>query len=283
VDTRGKVLVWLGVVILITIVSCRSGQYREISTVTPPPDVIVTRDVPYSTGSLLLDVYSPSEPGMYPVVVGFHGCPINKTSLWGLGHELARRGVVVFSVGWSCAPTVVDNYLVGEREGTCAIKFVRQHAYEYQGDPSRIIVVGHSGGGGIGAAITLGGDSFVADCLVNTGSALPDGFVGLDGAYPLYNFLTDSAKTTMTKTDLDQMDPFYQITANPVREEVPFRLFVGDEAEELIQFSRDFHQALLDAGYDSELTLFSDVSHMGIIGSTPSDVIETIVSMARGE
>ena len=243
----------------------------------------MVKDVPYTLKPNVLDVYSPAQPGYYPVVVGFHGCPINKTSLWGLGHELARQGVVVFSVGWSCAPTLVDNYLVGEEEGACAIKFVRQHAQEYQGDASRIIVVGHSGGGGIGAAITLGGDSFESDCLVNTGSALPDGFVGLDGAYPLYNFLLDSAKVTMTEADLDQMDPFYHITAHPVREEVPFRLFVGDEADELIQFSRDFHEALLDAGYDSELTFFSDVGHMEIIGSTPAEVVETILSMARGE
>ncbi len=281
-SVKDKIGTSLGVMILVFLAGCSLDLPIAGPTPTPTPAFTFTHDVPYSNG-LTLDVYSPSQPGTYPVVVGFHGCPTTKVTFGNLGKALAERGVVVFAVGWTCAPTFADDYLVGEGEAACAIRFVREHAPSYQGDPSRIVVVGHSGGGGIGAAITFGGDSYKGDCLVNTGSALPDGFVGLDGAYPLPIFLSESTKAALGPADLNHMDPFYQITANPLREGVPFHLFVGDEAEELIAFSRDFHQALLDAGYESELTTFTGVNHMGILGYPKQEVIDTIVSMAQGD
>lgn len=157
---------------------------------------------------------------------------------------------------------------------------MRENAAIYGGNPSRIIIVGHSAGGAVGAAITLGGDDFRDDCLVEeTGSALADGFVGLDGAYHILNHVPEATKSRVSDEIEALIDPFYQINAHPVREDVKFILFVGYE-KQLRNSANDFHEALQSAGCASEIMLFDDIGHRDILEVPNEEIVNAIVELA---
>lgn len=255
------------------------------NTVEPSPlseqEFVVTSDIPYTSESLL-DVYMPATPGEYPVVVAFHGANATKYAFKKMGAELAALGIVVFSVDWhSRLPTVqttAEDYLIGWEDAACAVRFVQKHAPTYYGDPKRIIVVGHSYGGAVGATITLAGDIFQGDCLVNEGSALPDGFVGLDGAY---HVVGEETNIDIPEDIIKLPDPFFHLDSESLRQDVQFKLFVGDESEVFIQAADDLHKSLLSVGYSSELIAFSDLNHAAIVLFPREEIINAIVEIAQ--
>lgn len=240
----------------------------------------VTINIPY-TSEMMLDVYAPPEGGSYPVVVAIHGGDSSKGSLSVLSTKLAEEGIVVFAVSWhSSPPTSKEVFLRGWEDGACAVRFVRQHAAEYQGNPSRIIVVGYSAGGAVGATITLAGDDFSGDCLVEEGSALPDGFVGLEGAYRILDHVSPTVLEDMPEDTANLINPFDALERSPVRQGVEFVLFAGDQAEYHLD-SDDFLPALLSKGYSAELTKFTDYSHTDFVHNPHTQIIEAIANLAK--
>jgi len=134
------------------------------------PMVYETKDLPYATIMLpdqedqLLDVYQPVEEGSFPVVVLLHGFRARKEAYIDLSQELAKNGVVVFTINY---PTWIPDLAVNEKGRglremfdviSCAIKFARVKAPDYDGDPSKLILVGHSYGAPMGAWVALGND-----------------------------------------------------------------------------------------------------------------------------
>lgn len=262
-------------------VACSSG-------VTPPPppaheEPVVTRNIPY-TSEMSLDVWAPAEEGSFPVVVALHGGFSNKQSLQVLSGAIVAHGIVVFSPSWhSTAPTSKEVILTGYEDAACALRFARRHAAEYQGDPARIIVVGYSAGGALGATITLAGDDFSGDCLVEEGGALADGFVGLEGLYTILDSIPATVLDDMPEDTVKLIDPFDALARQPVREEVEFVLFAGDESEEYVDPSDKFLEALLSKGYSAQLTELTDCSHWEIVHFPRSQIIDAIVNLAYSE
>lgn len=227
-----------------------------------------------------MDIYAPGQPGNYPVVIGFHGSDFHRSSFDALAKQLAKKGVVTFAASWHSKPPPAESFLWGWEDAACAVRWVRENAAAYGGNPSRIIIVGHSAGGAVGAAITLGGDDFHNHCLVEEdGSALADGFVGLDGAYYILNYIPDETKSEVPDEIKELIDPFYQLSAQPLREDVKFISFVGNH-EELRTDASDFHEALQSAGYSSELMLFDDISHVSILTVPKEEIVDAIVELA---
>ena len=153
-----------------------------------------TLDISY-TSERSLDVYAPQQSGEWHGGVFLHGGGMNKGSIKGVSRVIAGRGAVVFAPTWhSTESNVLDaqGEPVGFNDAACAVRFARAQAAEYGGDPSHIVLIGHSAGGAAGATVTLAGDDFHGDCVVQEGSALPDAFVGLDGAYELPKYTTKS-------------------------------------------------------------------------------------------
>jgi len=115
------------------------------------------RDVPYGPslpgdkgGRNLLDVVRPTEPGeRRPVLLQIHG------GAWVIGDKreqgqplmshLARRGWVCFAINYRLSPraTFPDHIVDVKR----AIRWIREHAAEYGGDPNFVCVTGGSAGG----------------------------------------------------------------------------------------------------------------------------------------
>ncbi len=134
-------------------------------------------------------------------------------------------------------------------DAACAVRFARQHAAQFGGDSDTVTVVGYSAGAHIGAVTALAGDSFEGDCSVDSGSALPDGFVGVAGPYdsdvfdPLLVifFGTDRAEDPAPWED---GNPYTHVGANP---DLVVRLIQG-ELDLLVPagFAVDFNDALED-------------------------------------
>ena len=151
---------------------------------TPAPIVtatgVPTQNITYeSTNPELtpdaIDVYAPAMAGPWPVVVMFHGAPGPSPADRGTLGEHARRvadlGFVVFNASWGhmpggdVGPPTYDGLLAVQSQAACAVEFARSHAAEYGGDPSTMIVFGHSGGAHGAAMATFARPAPTAGCL----------------------------------------------------------------------------------------------------------------------
>jgi len=237
--------------------------------VSPDGSVLITEDVPF-TSNLSMDVFAPTTTGTFPVVVMFHG------GGWVGGHpddiaplaaSMAAAGTIVFNAPYRLALRG-GGYPMTFEDAACAVRFAREHAPRFGGDPETIIVVGYSAGAHIGAVTALAGDSFDGDCAVDSGSALPDAFVGVAGPYDsdLFDpflvlfFGTDRAEDPGPWED---GNPYTHIGENP---DLAVRLIQG-ELDLLVPagFAIAFDDALAEAGYDVELTIVENGDHGSVV------------------
>ena len=114
-----------------------------------------------------LDVYQPTgkTAAPRPVVLFIHGGNWNSGSkddflYKAIGRRLARQGFVGVVMSYRLSPQV----LVPQQAQDCAraLAWTVQHIGEYGGDPGRIVLLGHSAGGGLAALLALGSDSLLA-------------------------------------------------------------------------------------------------------------------------
>ncbi|MFQ5518261.1 MAG: alpha/beta hydrolase, partial [Acidimicrobiia bacterium] len=126
-----------------------------------------------------LDVFVP-EGGADAVVVLLHGRGGDRQRFERQAGDIAAAGALVYNVSWRYRP---PRFIEGIDDVACAVRYARATASEYGGDPQRVVVVGFSAGAWAGAVVGLSGDHEAGSCLVEEGSAFPDAFVGVSGAY----------------------------------------------------------------------------------------------------
>jgi acetyl esterase/lipase len=223
------------------------------------------------------------------VVVVVHGLYQSRSSLRTLAKAIASQGAVVYNIdaGYG-SPHLTSAF---ERIA-CAVRFARDTAADYGGDPSWVSLVGHSSGADHGAVIALAGDDFAGDCAVTDASASVDAFVGYEGCFDC------TTKVPQSSFDLDftslrdedpelwhAINPYSHIGRNP---ELQVRLLHGNVPDvewydTLLAVSREFHQALAEAEYDVELIVVQRGTHDDI--TSDSDVIaltvEQVMELAR--
>ena len=106
-----------------------------------------------------LDVYVPAKvaPGArLPVVIFFYGggWVAGERGDYGFAaRAFAARGYVAIVPDYRLVPQVRFPAFI--QDGALAVKWARDHAAEFGGDPARIAVSGHSAGAYIGAMLTL--------------------------------------------------------------------------------------------------------------------------------
>lgn len=257
---------------------------RSVST-TAPEDfagVAVAKDVAYST-EFTLDVYYPEEGGEWPVAVVFHGGEVLKESMADYASQVAEGGVVVFVPEFSSTPAALSDVLHrGAEDAVCAMRYARARASDFGGNGNRVVAAGLSYGAVVGALMTLAGDQFEGDCLVESDvTAMGDGFVGLDG---LYDFA--ELPEALGFHDLYSMDQMQTASATnyvmqPAREDVDFVLFTGSDA-----FAQDqaelFRARLDDAGYPVDILARPDVPHSVMFPTQAEGAVEALIKMAFG-
>jgi acetyl esterase/lipase len=265
-------------------------------TTTPSPtaeavSIETTKDIPYAYvdgHTSLLDVYAPSEPGPWPVIVTAHGWAQSRRFMVYLAEAIASQGAVIYNIN-------VDYripHLIAIEQIACAIRFARVTAEDYGGNPNRITLVGNSAGASTGAVVALAGDDFEGDCVENDAPALPDAFVGFEGPYDytmnIYSPAIDHTYLKSKDPELwEAINPYSHIGRNP---DLQVRLLHGEDEDTHWydfppQASIDFHQALADAGYDVTLTIVDLAAHtdLGYSGSEAFQIaIQQTLEVAHG-
>lgn len=134
----------LAVALLALLTGCTAG--RLLATLTPGPGV--RADLVYDTRhDLRLDVYTPAQARSAPVVIFFYGGRWSGGRREGyrfVGKALARRGWVTVVPDYRLYPRV--RYPQFLDDCARAVRWVREHAAEFAGDPERIVLMGHSAG-----------------------------------------------------------------------------------------------------------------------------------------
>lgn len=183
---------------------------------TPPPGARVERDIAYGRDpKQRYDVYLPAgvHPGA-PLLVMVHGggwrtgdkglakVVDNKAAWW-----LARGGVFV-SVNNRLVPEA--DPLAQARDVAAAIASVQQHARQWQADPAKTVLMGHSAGAHLVAL--LGSDPTL---LRQAGAQRPLGVVSLDSGALNVPALMGQPRLPQLYRDAFGSDPAYWRSVSP--------------------------------------------------------------------
>jgi len=232
----------------------------------------VVLDVPYVDNGHArqrLDLYIPKgakEP--VPVVLWVHG------GGWSAGSKtrtpavaLLPRGYAVVSVGYRLSqdakfPAQIDDC-------QAALKWVRDHAKDYGLNASRVGVWGASAGGHLGALMGTTGnpdDHTDVQAVVDWfGPAdFRTGYGSANQTNPIHQLL--GASPTQDRAKASAASPTAQVS----KDDAPFLIFHG--AKDLLvtlSQSQGLHQALKDAGVESELVVLDNAGHGGREFLTP--------------
>lgn len=247
----------------------------DFPELSEPVQILEEMRVAY-TGNKTLEVYFPAESGSWPVVVALHGGNSGARSLAGLARAIASQGAVVFVPSYFSSPPPPDHITIGLEEVGCALRYVEAYAVDYGGDPDRLIVIGHSGGGAAGAVMMFAGSRFTSEgCAASGGQFVPDAFVGLDGAYDLTRYIPEERLKAATEAEWLVINPFSYVHTTRVQPDQRFLLFTG-VVPELRQQAQLFRSALSAAGYDvSEINL-PGMDHLGFVNGTNPEINRAI-------
>jgi acetyl esterase/lipase len=249
-----------------------------------PLSVTVTKDLLYAKGldpdapvEWKLDLYAPTEPGEWPVVVFLHGANEAKEGWTVLPQAIAEQGAMVFVIEHPImgpVPAIQDNGK-GFREmaetGACAIRFARARASGLGSDTPPVVVAGFSFGGGIGSHVALfgasldrrweeyaaseGGPPRQVDCQVSQGSTHVDALVGIAGPY--HGFVGFECDARYGREWLQETNPdLWKMLYAAIGEHPDLKVrLLHSETDSVnpYEIAVEFEAALAEAGYDVKL------------------------------
>ena len=157
--------------------------------------VTATTDVTYASGERgKLDVYRPARAANAPVVVFFYGGGWDsgrRQDYRFVGRALARRGFVTVVPDYRIYPEV--RWPTFLQDSAQAVRWAKNHAGEYGGDPQRLLLMGHSAGAY--NAVELALDRRWLSAVGLDAQRDVKGVVGLAGPYDFLPLHSDELRT----------------------------------------------------------------------------------------
>jgi len=222
-----------------------------------------------------LDVYQPTQQAAAPcpVVLFIHGGSWNSGSkddliYKAIGRRLAKNGFVGVVISYRLSPQV----RVPQQADDCAraLAWTVNHIGEYGGDPARIVLMGHSAGGGLAALLATGSDTLLArHGLPRTAAhaVLLDDPAGLD----MLDYLTKMQYAgdaqylvpfTKDPAVWRQASAFYHLRAGTP----PYSFYIGGDTYPSIKESSErFRQQLAQLGPAPRYTVLPGKKHVGMV------------------
>lgn len=212
-----------------------------------------------------LDIFAPDAPtegqaSARPIVVFFYGGSWNSGTRTGydfVGRALAARGYVTLVPDYRLVPDV--RYPAFVEDGAAAVRWARENAARYGGDPDRIVLVGHSAGAYIAAMLA------VDSRWLNTDREAVSGWVGLAGPYDFAPF--DGPVTQQTFGNWPEPSETQPVTWAGPGDPPALLLSGGDDTTVEPRNSRALAAKLQAGGVPAEVKIYDGVSHVGIITS----------------
>lgn len=161
----------------------------------------ITHSVAYGEGARrTLDVYRPDNAAALPIVVFFYGGSWqtgNKRLYQFVGAALARRGYVAVVPDYRVYPEV--RYPEFLEDGARAVRWAKDNAARFGGDPDKIFLMGHSAGAYIAAMVALD------PRWLETAGISPDrdiaGLIGISGPYDFLPLRQGTLRTIFGSND----------------------------------------------------------------------------------
>ncbi|RIV82758.1 alpha/beta hydrolase [Aurantiacibacter zhengii] len=211
-----------------------------------------------------LDLYRPTQAyaegsqSELPVIVFIHGGSWqdgNKDGYSFVGRALASRGFVVAIPNYRLVPDV--RYPAFLQDNAAAVTWVIENITQYGGDPSRIVLVGHSAGAYNAAMLALD------ERWLGSGRQNVRGFVGLAGPYdflPLDGEVTQAAFGN--EENLETTQPISFATAD----DPPVLLLHGaDDTTVYPRNSETLGDRLVQSGANARSEIYPGLGHVGIL------------------
>jgi acetyl esterase/lipase len=218
-------------------------------------------DAAYGVGARQrLDIYAPAGAvGPHPVLVFFYGGSWrsgSKRDYAFLGDAFSSRGLVTVTPDYRIAPDVFPSFL---EDGAAAIAWVQRNIAIYGGDPTRIVIAGHSAGAYIALMLALD-----AHYLRDAGASLPlRGAAGLAGPYDFYPFDVDATRDAFGGAP----DPQATQPVRFARADAPPLWLGWGEKDETVgpRNIENLAAAQRAAGGRIETKLYPNLGHVGIL------------------
>lgn len=171
-------------------------------------------DLAYGRGSRRrLDIYRPDAAEGAPVVVFFYGgsWQSGTRSLYRfVGASLAARGIVTVIPDYTVYPNGRDPDFL--EEAAHAVRFARDNADGWSGDPRRLCLMGHSAGAYIGAMLAF--DRRWLDRVGLDAERDIDGIVGLAGPYDFLPIVDPVLQEIFGGPDRIETQPIRYVTGH---------------------------------------------------------------------
>jgi acetyl esterase len=233
-------------------------------------ELTITQDIEYShpgETSLRLDAFVPGGSGPFPALIALHGggwVTGDKQEWDNTCRTLAMMGFACFSIDYRLAPE--HPYPAAVDDALAAVQWVRDHASEYEVDPTRLGAIGSSAGAHLAAMIGYTGTGstdagtrvrviVLWSPVTDITTLLPDRANVNEAHQNVHDFLncdlTDCAtkeKEASPVTYVDPSDPPTMI-ANSIDEQIPLA-----QAQELAA-------TLQDAGVPGNLHVVAGHNH----------------------
>jgi acetyl esterase/lipase len=214
-----------------------------------------------------LDVYTPvSGPrANCPVVVYFYGGAWQggrRSDSHGVAQALATQGIVTFAPDYRIYPEVVFPGFLDDP--AVAVRWARDHAREFGGDPERLFVMGHSSGAHMAAMLATDPRYLAVQGMSNSSLA---GMIGLAGPYAAFQ---------TTDPHMDKIFPApLRPRALPISlvsgHEPPMLLCAGTADTDVDPGNSDRFAEVLRAHHDRvELKKYAGYTHDSIVQSFSS-------------
>lgn len=262
--------------------TAESLMNRIESIIKPAPEpvgAITHHLIPTKEDALLARIYTPKGEGPFPVIVYFHGggwvianLDVYESSCRALCNACES---LVVSVAYRQAPE--NKYPAAVNDAYQSTQWVMQHASDFNGDISRVIVCGESAGGNLAAVTCL-------KALEEKGQ-MPSGQILI---YPV----TDARMKTSSMLEFTDTVPLYyqmmpwfwnhyleneeqktDIYASPIFAEhlhgLPPALVITAEYDPLRDEGENYAEKLSKAGVDVQITRYDGMVHefFGLAGS----------------
>jgi acetyl esterase/lipase len=226
--------------------------------------VEITHSLAYGDNARqILDIYRPAGAAAAPVVVFFYG------GSWQSGHKetylfvaaaLARRGYVTVVPDYRVYPEV--RYPGFLEDGARAVRWAKDNAARFGGDPQKLFVMGHSAGAYIAAMLVLDGR-----WLQQVGVA-PDrdiaGLIGISGPYDFLPLRDGTLKVIFGGANDPDTQPISHVSPG-----APPALLVTGGRDSVVDPDNSNRLAarLHAAGDGAEVIDYAWVGHLSIIGA----------------